>query len=69
MSINLEEFRTGQFRIPFSSQDELPSCCFTCPYLLAEEATVCFCESFYYFCAYYWPDKLTQLEPPCLKEA
>ncbi|OGP69384.1 MAG: hypothetical protein A2Z73_06940 [Deltaproteobacteria bacterium RBG_13_60_28] len=63
------EFRAGSFSIPYSSQDELPPCCFACVYLLSEESMVCYCASFYYFCAYSWPDKLTHTVPPCLQES
>ncbi len=63
----LEEFRAGKFSWPLSRVDELPECCGRCVYLQADEATVCFCESYYYFCAYSWPDKLTEVEPPCLE--
>jgi hypothetical protein len=67
--VNLDEFRTGQFRVPFACADELPPCCFRCLYLLHEESLVCFCDApFYYFCAYSWPDRLTQTVPPCLQE-
>ena len=62
-------FRAGQFGVPYGSKDELPPCCFDCVYLLVEEFTVCFCESFYYYCAYSWPDKLTHSIPPCLQDA
>lgn len=66
MMFALPEFRAGQYRVPGSSGDELPECCFSCVYLLTDEATVCHCESFYYFCAYNWPDKLTHTVPPRL---
>jgi hypothetical protein len=69
MMFDLAEFRAGGFSVPYSSQDELPPCCFACEYLLVEETTVCFCASFYYFCGFNWPDKLTQSLPLCLKEA
>ncbi|MDP3181450.1 MAG: hypothetical protein Q8M54_01375, partial [Desulfobaccales bacterium] len=65
---NLEEFRVGQYGLPFSGADELPACCFNCVYLCHEESTVCFCDSpFYYYCCYSWPDKLTDTVPPCLQ--
>jgi hypothetical protein len=66
--INLPEFRAGLFSLPRSCGDELPGCCDSCVYLLQDEATVCFCDATYYFCAYSWPDKLTQTIPPCLQE-
>ncbi len=66
--INPSEFRSGLFSIPCSSGDDLPECCFTCVYLLQDEATVCFCDASYYFCAYSWPDKLTHVVPSCLQE-
>ena len=66
----LEDFRTGKYGIPFSCGDELPRCCSSCIYLVYEESTVCFSESsFYYYCGYSWPDKLTLTVPPCLKGA
>lgn len=64
--LDLGEFRAGGYTVPSSSGDELPECCFSCVYLLTDEASVCLCESFYYFCAYSWPDKLTHTIPPCL---
>ena len=66
---NLDEFRTGQYGVPFGCADGLPDCCYRCVYLIHEESAVCFCDApFYYYCAYSWPDKLTQDVPPCLKE-
>ena len=39
-------------------------------YLIYEEFTVCFVEDpFYYYCAYNWPDKLTDQVPPCLDQS
>ena len=68
--VNLEEFRTGSFGVPFSCADELPACCFRCWHLIHEESQVCYCEApFYYYCCYSWPDKLTESIPPCLAEA
>ena len=65
-----EEFRTGQHGIPFAVEDELPACCGQCFYLIYEEFTVCFVEDpFYYYCAYNWPDKLTDTVPPCLDQS
>jgi hypothetical protein len=52
--------------VPFSCGDELPECCFACVYLLSHETDACLCDSQLYFCAYSWPDKLTQTVPPCL---
>jgi hypothetical protein len=63
---DLAQFRAGLYSVAGSAQDEMPECCFSCVYLAADEASVCFCESFYYFCAYSWPDKLTSTIPPCL---
>lgn len=61
-------FRTGQHSIPLTCRDEVPPCCFSCPYLVYEEFTVCFIqEPFYFHCAYNWPDKLTRVTPPCLQ--
>jgi hypothetical protein len=64
----LEEFRAGQYGLPFSCGDELPECCCRCIYLLYEGGAACFCEGSYYYCGYTWPDKLTQTVPPCLEE-
>jgi hypothetical protein len=67
--VNVDEFRTGQFSVPFAGAGELPPCCFSCIYLQHEECPVCFSDApFYYICAYSWPDKLTQTPPPCLQE-
>ena len=62
--INLHEFRAGQYSVPFSCGDELPECCFACVYLLSDETDACLCDSRFYFCAYSWPDKLTQTVSP-----
>lgn len=63
--INLHEFRSGQYSVPFSCGDELPECCFTCVYLLYDDTGACLCGSrFSYFCGYAWPDKLTHTVPP-----
>ena len=68
--ITPEEFRTGQHGIPFGLHDELPECCSHCFYLIYEEFTVCFVDDpFYYYCAYNWPDKLTDTTPPCLDQS
>jgi hypothetical protein len=65
--INLDEFRCGVYSVPFCCGDEIPECCFSCVYLLYDQTDACLCDSqFSYFCAYAWPDKLTQTEPPCL---
>ncbi len=69
MMFDPAEFRSGVYSLPCSSWDELPACCVNCVYLLHDEATACLCDSFYYFCAYSWPDKLTQTLPPCLQDA
>jgi hypothetical protein len=68
MTFDLEGFRTARFSVPGSSRDELPPCCSNCIYLAVDEATVCFCDASYYFCAYGWPDKLTDIAVPCLPE-
>ena len=63
----LDDFRAGLCGLPFSCADELPRCCERCVYLIWEESAVCFCDApFYYYCAYSWPDKLTETVPPCL---
>jgi hypothetical protein len=67
--INLEEFRAGAYSLPGGDADELPDCCFQCVYLQVKGFSVSLSDTFYYFCAYSWPDKLTQTEPPCLEES
>ena len=67
--IDPAHFRSGQHGIPFACREELPPCCFICPYLVYEEFSVCFIQDpFYYYCAYSWPDKLTEVTPPCLSQ-
>jgi hypothetical protein len=66
--LNPEEFRTGQFGLPFAEAEKLLKCCRRCVYLRLEESPVCFCDApFYYYCGYSWPEKLTAVVPPCLK--
>ncbi|RJR40999.1 MAG: hypothetical protein C4567_10105 [Deltaproteobacteria bacterium] len=60
------QFRAGLDSVSGSAGDELPECCFSCVYLAADEASVCLCDSFYDFCVYSWPDKLTCTIPPRL---
>jgi hypothetical protein len=63
----LEEFRAGQYGLPYSCRDELPDCCSYCVYLIYGESSCCFCDSpYFYYCAYNWPDKLTHTVPPCM---
>ena len=69
MRFDLAAFRAGECGLPYASKDELPPECFTCANLLLEEGTVCFCETFYYYCAYSWPDKQTLALPPCLEDS
>ncbi len=65
----LAEFRAGQYSLPFSCAEVLPACCFACVYLLASEHDACLCsDACNYFCAYSWPDKLTDTVPPCLQD-
>jgi len=64
--ITLEEFRTGQYRVPAPDVDDLPPCCFTCVYLAFKEFSVG--EGlYYYFCGYGWQDRIRQAAPPCLE--
>ena len=66
----LEEFRAGLYGHSYGGPDELPEVCFSCVYLCHQESPGCFCDSpFFYFCAYSWPDKLTDTVPPCLGES
>ena len=64
--INLDEFRAGLYSVPLSCGDELPEGCFACVYFLSDATDACLCDCGFYFCAYSWPDKLTQTVPPCL---
>ncbi len=65
----LEDFRAGRQALWFSDGEELPAYCWECVYLLSGEGEgrMCDCAQFY-FCAYSWPDKLTDIVPPCLRE-
>ena len=67
--IQADDFRLGDLSIPSTDADDLPVCCFRCVYLLHKEFSVNVGDGlFYYFCAYNWPDKLTDAVPPCLTE-
>jgi hypothetical protein len=65
--LSLAEFRTGSLSLPATESDEVPSVCFTCPYLSYKEFSMNEAEGlFYYYCAYYTPGRLSQEIPPCL---
>ena len=66
--IRADDFRPGDVSVPGIDADDLPDCCFRCAYLLTKEFSVSSDGQFYYFCAYNWPDKITQTVPPCLGE-
>jgi hypothetical protein len=66
--VNLDEFRAGSYSLPGSDGDDLPDCCFRCVYLQVKGFSVFLSDTFYYFCAYNWPGRLTQTVPPCLEE-
>ncbi len=67
--INVAEFRTGALSIPGTDGEDIPACCFRCVYLLTKEFSVNPNDDlFYYFCAYNWPDKITDTVPPCLEK-
>jgi len=69
MNLNkLAEFLAGGYSLPAADADELPECCFRCIYLQAKGFSVALSDTSYYFCAYFWPDKLTHTVPPCLEE-
>jgi hypothetical protein len=69
--ISLEEFRSGAYSLPASDLDEAFSLCFSCPYLSYKEFSVGD-GLYYYFCSYYWPDRISrsinQTAPPCLTQ-
>lgn len=62
------DFRLGEVSVPGTDADDLPDCCCRCPYLVSKEFSVSSDGQFSYFCAYNWPDKITQTSPPCLTE-
>jgi len=64
---DLDNFRAGAYSLPAADADELPDCCFRCVYLQVKGFSVSLSDTFYYFCAYNWPDKLTDTVPPCLE--
>ena len=67
--LSLDEFRTGQLSIPSLDEDALPPCCFACVYLSYKEFSAHYGDGlFYYCCAYFWPDRLNQTVPACLKD-
>ena len=65
--IDLADFRTGLVSLPAIDGDDLPPCCFACPFLFQKEFSVNQGDDLFYFaCAYSLPDKLNQAVPPCL---
>ena len=63
--IGLEEFRTGLVSLPAPDLDEGLSLCFSCEYLSYKEFSVGD-GLYYYFCSYYWPERIGRTPPPCL---
>lgn len=66
--IRLDEFRAGGLSIPSIDGDDLPSCCFACPYLSHKGFSTAADDIFYYCCVYSWPEKISQTIPPCLQD-
>jgi hypothetical protein len=64
--ITLEQFRTGEYSLPASDLDEIPAICFACAYLAYKEFSVGD-GLYYYFCGYYWPERISRTEPACLQ--
>ncbi|MCL6620754.1 MAG: hypothetical protein K6T55_01520 [Syntrophobacterales bacterium] len=61
-----EEFRHLSVSLPGVDQDEVPEVCCTCPYLASKWFSSGSEDQVYLFCAYAWPDRLTDTPPPCL---
>ncbi len=67
--LRVEDFRTGSLSLPATEADEVPTGCFTCPYLAYKEFSMNEADGlYYYYCAYHTPGRLTRQEPPCLDE-
>ncbi|MBW1991181.1 MAG: hypothetical protein JRI59_03455 [Deltaproteobacteria bacterium] len=65
--LRTDDFRRGDVSLPSLDADDLPECCWRCVYLMTKDFSVNYADSlFYYCCAYNWPDKLTDVPPPCL---
>jgi hypothetical protein len=58
---NLDEFSTGQVSLPAIDADDLPACCFACPYLFGKEFSVG--EGFTYLCCGYLLTERTGDDP------
>jgi hypothetical protein len=63
--ISPEEFRPGELSVPAADVDDLSPHCLACGYLAYKEFSVGH-GLVYYFCGYYWQDKMTPKLPPCL---
>ena len=64
----VEEFRTGHVSLPAIDTDDLPSCCFACPYLFAKEISVGE-EVAYLWCGYLMTERTRNLtRPVCVIE-
>ena len=62
----IDEFRTGEVSLPSAEADDIPSCCFTCVYLLYKEFSVGEGDGlFYYYCAYNLAERINQALPAC----
>lgn len=67
--LSVAEFRTGSLSLPATEGDEVPPCCFACPYLAYKEFSMNEAEGlYYYYCAYHTPGRLPQEAAPCLTE-
>ncbi len=61
-----DDFRRLGVSLPEVDLDEVPEICFACPYLAGKWFSGGSANQAYLFCAYTWPDRLTEALPPCL---
>ncbi|MEJ5328661.1 MAG: hypothetical protein WHT07_00725 [Desulfobaccales bacterium] len=64
-----EDFRRLSVSLSEVDLDEVPELCFACPYLASKWFSSGSADQAYFFCAYTWPDRLSDALPPCLAPA
>jgi len=67
--IRAEDFMRGELSVPSTDADDLPECCWRCPFLQYKEFSTSIGEGlFYYFCAYNMAEREASSPPGCFQD-